>query len=458
MAQPNILDYQKFSTELQKNQAENVAKRPGKNSHLAGALDEFTGQLRESGKGRRRNSWEYGVDGLVSGFSAGLKKSDSDASQKVMDYFQANAENIEAQNRYNMEKEQERIKMEPYAMTSLQLMNGDSPYEQVNQQLGSIWQQAQLANPKLKGSFVSYIPNSDMINVRGDDGKVSVVPMASYAGADAYRDIRKDSLERQKIALENDSTTFSNELKTKIATIAQQNADTHVKTAKTSARNTDLKNIAAIDKIVGGKISAKQEFLRDSPRLRAIVESDPEMMQSLAQIQWANQEPGYIQTQIRKISTALNPERAKNLAIASKMINKMQLDVAKGFARPNMFIEKKGSQSVPNFNMTADALVSVLNTMEGDYKSDIDDYNKMAKAIDSTEGHAYTDVLTNPHQGTITPENPLTLTPGEQQAIGKSPMPAEAEQMVPVVDPNGVRGKMPMSKLKGALNDGYSLQ
>ena len=258
---------------------------------------------------------------------------------------------------------------------------------------------------------------------------------------------------------------FKNKLSMKNVDIAQQNADTYVKTANTSARNTDLKNIAAIDKIVGGKISAKQEFLRDAPRLRAIVESDPEMMQSLAQIQWANETPGYIETQIRKLSTALNPQRAKNLGIAAKMINKMQLDVTKGFTRPNMFIEKKGAQSVPNFNMTADALVSVLNTMEEDYKSDVSDYNAMAKAIDSTADHAYTDALTNPHQATISPENPLPLTPEEQQAAGKAQVPqkqqaqtTEDEPRIPVLNSQGIPGTVPISKLKEKLANGYTLK
>lgn len=251
---------------------------------------------------------------------------------------------------------------------------------------------------------------------------------------------------------------FQNKLSMKNADIAQQNADTYVKTANTSARNTDLKNIAAIDKIVGGKISAKQEFLRDAPRLRAIVESDPEMMQSLAQIQWANETPGYIETQIRKLSTALNPQRAKNLGIAAKMINKMQLDVAKGFTRPNMFIEKKGAQSVPNFNMTADALVSVLNTMEEDYKSDVADYNAMAKAIDSTADHAYTDALTNPHQATISPENPLPLTPEEQQGAGKAQMPQQQQpKMVRMTAPDGTAILIPEANVGAAKAQGARL-
>jgi hypothetical protein len=46
----------------------------------------------------------------------------------------------------------------------------------------------------------------------------------------------------------------------------------------------------------------------------------------------------------------------------------------------------------------------------------------------------------------------------QQQEAGQAQMPAEVEQTVPVVSPDGVIGKIPMSKLKEALNDGYILQ
>jgi hypothetical protein len=46
----------------------------------------------------------------------------------------------------------------------------------------------------------------------------------------------------------------------------------------------------------------------------------------------------------------------------------------------------------------------------------------------------------------------------EQQTDREVPMPAGVEQTVPVVSPDGVIGKIPMSKLKEALNDGYTLQ
>jgi hypothetical protein len=58
----------------------------------------------------------------------------------------------------------------------------------------------------------------------------------------------------------------------------------------------------------------------------------------------------------------------------------------------------------------------------------------------------------------ITPDEPLTLTHEEQQAAGQAQMPAEVEQMVPVISPDGDAGKIPMANLKEALDNGYTLQ
>ncbi len=58
----------------------------------------------------------------------------------------------------------------------------------------------------------------------------------------------------------------------------------------------------------------------------------------------------------------------------------------------------------------------------------------------------------------ITPDEPLTLTHEEQQAAGLAQMPAEVEQMVPVISPDGDAGKIPMANLKEALDNGYTLQ
>jgi hypothetical protein len=58
----------------------------------------------------------------------------------------------------------------------------------------------------------------------------------------------------------------------------------------------------------------------------------------------------------------------------------------------------------------------------------------------------------------ITPDEPLTLTHEEQQAAGPAQMPAEVEQMVPVISPDGDAGKIPMANLKEALDNGYTLQ
>ena len=64
-----------------------------------------------------------------------------------------------------------------------------------------------------------------------------------------------------------------------------------------------------------------------------------------------------------------------------------------------------------------------------------------------------------PSYGTRTQSSPEATQPlPQEQTQMPEQQPAEAEQTVPVVSPDGVIGKIPMSKLKEALNDGYTLQ
>lgn len=434
---------------------------PTQADDAASVFSSMRGQL---GNGPQRG-WRAGIAGLLDGLAVGSKSKGNaerrEMARKMMDTFsslEGIANEAAKRNEVYAKKAalQEQLTPELEALT--QNMSA-LPYDDVAKVGSGIVERInQSSGTNYKISMIDQQNGKVLLTENGKpDQKVDLFEM--FPKIREEQNVGYLSKKAMQIQAEQDRRAEAQ------LGINQQNADTHAKTANTSIRNTDLKNITAIDKIVGGKISAKQEFLRDAPRLREIVESDPEMMQSLAQIQWANETPGYIEMQIRKLSTALNPQRAKNLGIAAKMINKMQLDVAKGFTRPNMFIEKKGAQSVPNFNMTADALVSVLNTMETDYKSDVADYHAMAKAIDSTADHAYTNALTNPHQATISPENPLSLTPAEQQAAGPAQVPqkqqaptTEDEPRIPVINSQGVSGSVPMSKLKEKLANGYTLK
>lgn len=411
----------------------------------------FSTMRQQIGSGPQRG-WRAGIAGLLDGLALGSKSKGNDErrdmAKKMMDTFsslegigneaarrnEAHAKKASLQEQLTPELEAltKNMKTLPYDDV---LKIGSGIVERINQSSGTNYK-------------ISMIDQQNGKVLLTEAGK----PDQKYDLFEMFPKIREEQnveyLSKKAMQIQEDQDRRAESQ----LGINQQHVDIRRKIS-------DLKKIETIDKIVGGKISAKKEFLRDAPRLRAIIESDPGMIQSLAQIQWANETPGYIEMQIRNLSTALNPERAKNLGIVAKMINKMQLDVTKGFTRPNMFIEKKGAQSVPNFNMPPDAIVSVLTTMEEDYKSDIADYNAMAKAIDSTEDHAYTDILTNSQEAPISPENPLTLTPEEQRRAGKSPMVTNnSEQMIPVVNPDGIKGKVPVSMLKEVLDNGYTLQ
>lgn len=443
MTQPNILDHQKFNLDLQKNQMEALSKQPGKNAHISGMLDDYRGGLRESGKGRSKNTWEYAMDGLTTGLSFGLKKADSDSYKKVQEYFDANLANLQSQNKSNMAKEQERLKMEPYAMTALQLMNGEMPYEQVNQQLGSIWQQAQLENPKLKGSFVSYIPNSDMINVRSDDGQVNVVPMASFVGADAYQKLRKDSLERQKLKLESDPNTIANKHKQAYIDDVNNRWDPNKQ----------------YDRNFSGEQAKKQaDFVQEQEKRLQIIDNAESKLMNLKDLFESDKvisgkTLGAFAKRI--FGAAFNTEGKSYTELMQAMTNGLYSFMKDG----NAF----GNVNMKEFELQTKQAPDEMNTPKGNLK--IIEYqlkrlteerSRTKHIVDSYQN--YNTKNQKSEQQPISPENPLPLTPGEQQSAGKAQMPQQQQpKMVRMTAPDGTAILIPEANVGAAKAQGARL-
>lgn len=213
--------------------------------------------------------------------------------------------------------------------------------------------------------------------------------------------------------------------------LSQQNANMHE--AKTME---PIKN----------KIEAKQEFLRDAPKIMQIVDKYPKLWGSLAALQWSNQDPGYWATKLRN-NNFDSIEESDAAAMMVKYINKMALDTAKGFSRPNMFIEKIGSKAVPNFNMTSGAFKKILSEK---IDQDTHDVETQLKVLKNYGAEGLADIYDqNPQQNQQ--ENINRPTDNPQQNVNRN-------DGVWMIAPNGKRGFVATDKIKNAMSKGLKIE
>ena len=164
---------------------------------------------------------------------------------------------------------------------------------------------------------------------------------------------RKFDLEQQKIDLE--------------AEYAPMKYETQQRRIEETARRNDqaaIKSDIKLGETLGKKIDASREFLVRAPQIKDIVNKYPDVFQSVVSSIWKEEkEPGFIKNFIKSVQNKWDEDRIAAFKVLEKDINKMTLDVANGFSRPNMFIEKIGSKAVPNLDMNAKGFLVALDNM-----------------------------------------------------------------------------------------------
>jgi hypothetical protein len=387
MALPNLLEYRKHGLDLRKNQAEIAKNKPSEHQPEIEAIDEF-----KAINQTRKSPWQALIDGASAGMKYGLKSQDNEKKRKVFEALEGYAMAARQQNDMNEKREGDRAAIEPYAKAVLEASYSGLPYDEANQKIQNFWNQAQIERPDLiQGTYVGFNPKTGFINYIKPDGKPDVYDVSHIAGEDAVKNIKSNYLEQQKVDTQNRLANSTINLHNVQADYLPKTLNIRQQEADTAAINANTKIGKVIHETVGEGIKAADEFLRDAPRIKEIVKRNPGIFQSLSQLQWSNQDPTYIDMQLRKlVDMTKNPQDKQDIAILTKFINKMQINVSKGFTRPNQFLEKKGSASVPNFGMPPEAFLKVFEHMEEDYKHSRSRDEKILKAIDKTKASDFT--------------------------------------------------------------------
>ena len=133
------------------------------------------------------------------------------------------------------------------------------------------------------------------------------------------------------------------------------------KGAKTAAE-VQQKEIPKLDEL----ISKSERGLRNLDEMDQIIQGNEDILQSQLMNLWMTEEPSMLGNALRSLGMKVSPEKSTAITKLNKFLNELVVDKASLFSRPNMFIEKVGSKSVPNWMMTPDAFKDMLAHMKSE--------------------------------------------------------------------------------------------
>lgn len=156
---------------------------------------------------RPRGFWRNLGAGAMEGLEYGAR-SNSIAERKEnygkyadeMNWFQQVNNALIDRNERAAEAEEEMAQIRPYATAGLEISYSGMPYEQGNQNMRALVDQLKINNPKFRGDYVGYVPNSPIVNIRDENGNINAVSLSSFTGEDITKRVQDNYIERQKIA------------------------------------------------------------------------------------------------------------------------------------------------------------------------------------------------------------------------------------------------------------------
>jgi hypothetical protein len=394
-------DALKQEAELENARYKNDSSLRSSNDDMSDLFSSISEAAKSPG-GRPRGIGASIAAGFSEGISTGYKmKSTNEKKEKynkynnVMSYLQKTQAEVTKQNKHYAEQEQRMETVKPFAIGALEVAYSGMDYNEGNERMRNIIEQAKLADPSIKGDYIGYVPNSPIVNLRDQNGNITAFSLSSLTGEEPAKRIQHNYIEGQKLDIEKTNAP--------VKYGAMQD-----KLKETKRRNDfmGLKNDLKLVETFGKKIDASREFLTIVPHMKDILTKHPDIFQSAGQVIWQNdKEPGYMDNFLRTVNQKMAPDKADAITKMIKYINKMTLDVSNGFSRPNMYLEKTGGKAVPNLNMTVQGFSDILAEMELENRETLTNNLSRMERLESDVGSGITDQYkesTNKVSGKVT--------------------------------------------------------
>lgn len=357
------------------------------------------------------------------------KKDKNQKLQEAIDYWQKANKAAMEQNQWYEKREMAKKEMLPQVMAYMDNIERLDPQSQRIMAQDMLGQYGEAIGENFKLSSIDG-SNPFLMTIQSDKGQQLFDMRSVFAGDEAMQQSIAMKMPAYQMKLQQERADKEREFKLKEDKLALEEkympdkyAVQREKLQQTTRRNDQnaLKSDVKLSETLGKKIDASKEFLTIAPKMEKIVKDHPDIFQSAIDAVWReSKEPGYLNNMVKAAQNTMNPEKVAALTSMVKYINKMTLDVANGFARPNMFIEKIGSKAVPNLDMSPDGFMNVLQEMKEEnqksIKNNLQRFDLLKSDVDSGIADQYRDSVKDVAipENTVWVKNPET---GEETEI-----------------------------------------
>lgn len=195
----------KNSADLENNRYKNQAGMRNSHDDDAALFDDIGNSASAPGQ-RPRGIGANAAAGLFKGLAHGArtqstseKKGQYDKYAKQTEYLQ----NVQAQsqkmNEWHAQEEQRMETVKPFAVGGLEIAYSGMDYNTGNERMRNVIEQAKIADPRIKGDYMGYVPNSPIINLRTQDGEIIAYSLSNLVGEDVVKRVQGDYVEKLKL-------------------------------------------------------------------------------------------------------------------------------------------------------------------------------------------------------------------------------------------------------------------
>lgn len=361
-----------------------VPNQHDNNAKLFGELSDSFGA--KPGE-RPRGAWRNAASGFLKGMEHGqraksIEKKEGELGkyENVMNYLQETNNAAMEQNQWYEQRESARKEMLPQVMSYMDNIDKLDPQSQRIMAQDMLAQYGQALGEDFKLSSIDG-SNPFLMTIESSKGQQLFDLRSMFAGDEAMQQAIAMKMPEYQRKLQQERQDKEREFKLKEDKLALESkympdkySVQREKLEQTTRRNDQnaMKSDMKLSETLGKKIDSSREFLTIVPKMEEIVKNHPDIFQSAIDATWREaSEPGFINNMLKDAQNKWNPDKVAALTSMVKYINKMTLDVANGFARPNMFIEKIGSKAVPNLDMNPQGFLQVLGEMKQENETSI---------------------------------------------------------------------------------------
>lgn len=205
----------KNSADLENNRYKNDAALRSPHEDDADLFDDIGNSVSAPGQ-RPRGLGANLAAGISKGLAYGSrtqataeKKGKHDKYAKQTEYLQNVQAQTQKMNQWHAEEEQRLETVKPFAVGGLEVAYSGMDYATGNERMRNIIEQAKIADPRIKGDYIGYVPNSPIVNLRTQDGEIIAYSLSNLVGEDVVKRVQGNYIDNQKLHTAQDSVDVS---------------------------------------------------------------------------------------------------------------------------------------------------------------------------------------------------------------------------------------------------------